>query len=349
MDTIKQKTVFDIIYDSKTVDWCVENTTPNTFRFENKEIVGYQRKISDSHIAKIIEYIKESWKKEQFYFPSCIVCSIPVNRKGLPNDKECFVVDGQHRIAAFRKIKDTEPEFYSLIKDFTLPVTILENVDELTEIQTFITINKTSRKVDTSLAMILKNKLADLYGNKNSEKVDFLAVELARHINNDTENNDIWFNQIAFEGFAKENHCLMSLNAFVKAQRRIIRKLDKIKLIDLDNLDNENVENAKQLTKEIFETTWNSIKDKWPKLFCPENISNSVILGPIGFTSLSMFVAYQLGNDPINKDNALEKIQKSIASINLSPKVWMRGEDFSKFSSEAGYAEIATQLVNSCT
>ncbi|SHK20529.1 DGQHR domain-containing protein [Fibrobacter sp. UWB12] len=340
---ISQRTEFEIKYTSKPVEWFVSKTIPNTFRFENKEIVGYQRKINFKHIDRIVDYIKESWETGLFYFPSCIVCSVPKKNKGLPKDKDCFVVDGQHRIAAFKSIYENDPNFYSKIKDFTLPVTILENVDELTEIQTFITINKTSRKVDTSLAMILKNKLADLYKNKNTDKIDFLAVELAQIVNDDE--NSIWHNQIAFEGSARENNCLLSLNAFVKAQRRVIRKLSKLGIIDLDALDNDNTENFVNLIREFFNTTWACIKERWPKAFRSENIYNTIIAGPIGFSSLNMYIAYQLGDSPIDKNTALEKICSSVASIKLPANVWIRGGEFSKFSSESGYAEIATQLV----
>ena len=96
--------------------------------------------------------------------------------------KELFVVDGQHRIAAFEEIKKQNKDLYKQIKDYTIPVVILNNVDINSEIDTFIRINKTGKKVDTSLAYILKNQIKGLYKQDDTAKIDYIVVETAKKL-----------------------------------------------------------------------------------------------------------------------------------------------------------------------
>lgn len=348
---IEQQTDFIIESEVQTVDWLVENTMANKFRIEDGNVMGYQREIKDSHVAKIVNYIKNN----NFYFPSNIVCSIPDNTRLLEknilkkNNKQYFVVDGQHRIEAFRIIKRDDPNTYKNIKDYSIPITKLTNVDESKEISTFITINKTSRKVDTSLAYALKKRLEDFGAESGISKVDYAAIMLAENVNDDELN--FWHNQISFESGNKKSDCLLSLNAFVKATRRLIRALEKKQLIKLDANDDASFKPIIDRIKSVLNCIWENVEKKWGDLFEKEQVPNNVLLGPIGFTSICKYIAYQITKEPIS-DIIENDINRFIKNIGYGSEEWLKYNDpakkkFCKYTSESGYSVIAALLVES--
>lgn len=349
---IEQKTNFSIECEAQTVDWLVENTMANKFRMEDGVVLGYQREIKDSHVSKIVNYIREN----DFYFPSNIVCSIPKEKNLLEkNSKQYFIVDGQHRIEAFRIIKKDYPEKYDEIKNYTIPITKLVNVDEATEISTFITINKTSRKVDTSLAYALKKRLEDSGAKSDISKVDYASVMLAENVNDDKTN--FWYGKISFENVKNKSNKdeddikLLSLNAFIKAVRRLIRSLEKTGSIKLDANDDNSFKPVIDQIKSILNCIWENVEKKWGDLFEKEQILNNVLLGPIGFTSICKYIAYQITKESIS-DGLENAISRFIKNIGYGSEEWLKYDDpakkkFCKYTSESGYSVIAALLVKS--
>lgn len=345
IEVIQQKTNCKIKIEVASVDWLVENTMVNKFRIDNGEIFGYQRETKESHINKIIEYIETN----EFYFPSCIICSNPCegssNKQLLDSlGKRYFVVDGQHRIEAFRKMKH-DPNLasrYNEIKDYTVPLTILDQVDEKTEISTFITINKTGRKVDTSLALILQNKMNEKYLDENGAKVDYLAVELARKMNEDVLG--LWYKQIAFGEKSQKKNYLLSLNAFVKSIRRNIKMLNKCNVIDLQQLKTESVDENVNILFRIQNIIWACVKNKWPDLFCSDDLNKSVIIETIGFTSINKYVASEVNCSNANENMIKMQIEKCFDKIDCKSDYWKKSGVFATYSSESGYSKIVRIL-----
>ena len=148
MDRINQGTS-NIIQTRKTVDWLVNHTRVNVFNPMTFE--GYQRSIDKKHCAKIVDYLSR-----EFFLPTSIICA---SRKEYTEDAQLYIVDGQHRVEALRLLREEYPARYKQVKDYELSVIVLEKAEEEVEIDTFITINKTSKKVDTSLAYVLKNRI----------------------------------------------------------------------------------------------------------------------------------------------------------------------------------------------
>ena len=176
----KQKVELDVC--SMTIEELVEGTRVEVFN--PKTFEGYQRKIEPNHCKKIVRYIeKEIQNTDSILMPSAIICARYKNKE----ENKLNLVDGQHRVEAFREIKIRDEKLYSKIKNIRIPTVIMqldENQKDI-EIDTFITINKTSKKVDTSLALILKNKIDRNSKDKDlvREKSEYLAVELAIKIN----------------------------------------------------------------------------------------------------------------------------------------------------------------------
>ena len=68
MININQKNDIKLYATKKTVEWLVNNTKVSLFDPVN--FTGYQRKISDSHCEKIVEFLCEN----DFFLPTAIIC-----------------------------------------------------------------------------------------------------------------------------------------------------------------------------------------------------------------------------------------------------------------------------------
>lgn len=344
MLTIKQNCGCKIINDSRTIEWLVENTKVRTF--DNINFTGYQRKVNENHVLRIVNYLKEN----TFYLPTSIICASAV--KNVNKNTELYIVDGQHRVEAFKKLKETDINIYDDIKNYELSVIILEKPSKALEIDTFITINKTSRKVDTSLAYILKN-ISNIDNTDSRDltvaKREFLAVELAIRINKD--DNSLWNNKILLEGNPTVNtYETISLNSFVKSNRVLISYLGKFNIIKLDWKNDKELNNLLDEIKTIYLNLWDEIKFKWPNLFISGRIKNTVLQGTIGVSAINKYIIMKLKS--LDKDACtLEEfntfVGQWIQMLNVSEELWYKGNSFSKFSSEAGFNLVAKSLFDS--
>lgn len=338
MTAIKQKCDCKIIQDLKTVNWLVENTKVRTF--DNIQFTGYQRKVDEKHVDKIVKYLKNN----DFYMPTSVICSSDVEVK---KDTQLNIVDGQHRIEAFKKLKETDNKKYLDIKDCELSVIILEKPSEKLEVDTFITINKTSKKVDTSLAYVLKNKINRENTNSNDltiAKKEFLAVELVLKINEDKDS--VWYNKILLEGNPTINsYETISLNSFVKSVRVLISYLNKYGIIGIDWKNERELSEVLKKIKFVYLNMWNRIQLKWPGLFNGQN--NTVIQGNIGVSSINKYIIKQMKELETRK-YSLEDfnilVEKWIGNLNVSEDLWHKGGRFAKFSSESGFNIVAKML-----
>lgn len=340
---IKQKCNCKIIHVSKTVDWMVKNTQVRTFN--NINFTGYQRKVNENHVLKIIDYLK----KNDFYLPTSIICA---SDEEVTNETRLNIVDGQHRVEAFKKLKEIDYNKYLEIKDYELSVIILEKPTEALEVDTFITINKTSRKVDTSLAYVLKNKINKSNSdtiNMIQAKMEFLAVELAIKINRD--DNYIWKNKILLEGNpTKISYETISLNSFVKSTRVLISYLNKHSVKEFVWSNDDELNDIIKQIERIYLNMWSEIRSKWPYLFDDKNINNTVIQGNIGVSSLNKYIIMQLkslGEKKYSLDELDNLFCKWIKNLGINENSWYKGNDFSHYSSEAGFNVVAKILLDS--
>lgn len=339
---IKQNCNCKIIHISKTVDWMVKNTQVRTFN--NINFTGYQRKVNENHVLKIVDYLK----KNDFYLPTSIICA---SDEKVTNETKLSIVDGQHRVEAFKKLKEIDYNKYLEIKDYELSVIILEKPSEALEVDTFITINKTSRKVDTSLAYVLKSKINKGTNSSNLmlTKIEFLAVELAIKINR--EDNYIWKNKILLEGNpTKISYETISLNSFVKTTRVLINYLNKYSSEEFNWDNDDKLNDIITNIEKIYLNMWNEIQLKWSNLFSNRNINDTVLQGAIGVSSLNKYIIMQLKSLETKKyslDELNNLFCKWIRNLNISENLWYKGNDFSHYSSEAGFNVIAKILLDS--
>lgn len=341
---IIQDDKYQLLQDVKTVDWLINNT--NVDFFDPTKFTGYQRKINDKHCDKIVRYIEEN----PFFLPTPIICAIDGEYSC---DEELRIVDGQHRIEAFRRLKKKNFELYSRIKDKQIPVIILEKADKIVEIETFITINKTSKKVDTSLALVLKNAInyKEISNSKDLIKRDYLSVEVARLLNDSEES--VWYNRISFEETPRKGeYQLISLNAFVRPTRLLIKNLYDNNLLKMNFNNNSNIKDEIQTLYNYINKTWGMIEKKWPEAFTNEESGIRIIQGPIGYSSLTKFFVRELRSHAFLTINSFEDyirfIDNCLSNTNVEVSKWAPGEYYSQFTSESGYNLISKDLSNNC-
>ncbi len=327
-----------IVQTKKTVDWMTLHTVVNVF--DPLTFKGYQRSIDEKHCDKIVAYLKEN-----FFLPTAVICA---SRGKFNEDGELYIVDGQHRVEALKRLKIRDPARYEEIKDYELSVIVLEEAEEEVEIDTFITINKTSKKVDTSLAFVLKNRIN--YNRASMDisisKREYLAVELAMALN---ESSELWENKILFEGQPKQTPQLISLNAFVVSIRSFLYALQRHDIIPQDWSSSDELSNCIKDLQNIMDSIWCQIRDKWPELFCSDLEKRRIIQGSIGFSSMNKYLAQNLKTESINMSikEFIDHAAIWIQDIRFPSTVWFPGGQFSKYSSASGYSIIAQELLDS--
>ncbi|MDE6411875.1 MAG: DGQHR domain-containing protein [Clostridia bacterium] len=338
MIQIKQNDKVNLYATKKTVDWLVNNTEVSVFNPITFE--GYQRQINENHCKKIVDFLSTD-----FFLPTAIICAT----RHFDEESKLKVVDGQHRIHAFRMLQNENQARYDEIKEKEVPVIVMETDNKDIEIDTFITINKTSKKVDTSLAYVLKNKLNKYAASTDLSmpRSEYLAVEVALKLNEEP-NCALWFDKILLEGNTKNTPQLITLNAFVKSTRTLIKNLAKKKLLVLEWGTKEEIEKWISICQEIIMTIWNAVSFRWNELFYGNLDDRRIIQGPIGYSSITRLVNILLSEqDDITLDSFKQLIDQKIRHISIEGKYWLPGEYYSNFSSESGYGIVAEDMLES--
>ena len=141
-----------------TEDLSEQRFTPDYWTSEKKLEPGYQRPLNTNTIQKIKNYILDETPNP--LFPTSVVVNsrTPVNFKEIEESygeleisSTLFVIDGQHRIAAFKDMASNE-ELRGKYGYVELPIVILSNFKYEEEVEQFFVINSRQRKIKTDLA-----------------------------------------------------------------------------------------------------------------------------------------------------------------------------------------------------
>ena len=327
-----------LIITSKSIEWLTHHTEVSIF--DPVHFDGYQRQIDENHCLKIVNYLQTSC-----FLPSAIICAC----EKYDEDVNLRIVDGQHRIAAFKLLAEKSPERYNLIKYQEIPVVVMVGVPLTTEIQTFITINKTSKKVDTSLAYVLKNKLSKPGDDMVMSRAEYVAVEVAQLLNEEEECG-LWANKILYEGFVKKSNRYISLNAFVRATRILVNTFNQIGVINLNwNSDTkeEDVHQVVEKTHNLIIFIWETVYQRWPEMKNASFEEKQILQGAIGYTAITKTLVKSIKHNYLSSGLSLKSfISKTILSFNVPYYQWTRDGAFSKYSSDSGYKIVSEALIH---
>lgn len=251
-----------------------------------KEILtgqGYQRKPSASRVKKVAKYALAPGA----IFPASIIVSprsevhfVPmaqgerVGQIHLANDEPLYIIDGQHRLEGLN-YAITELRVEELI-EFELPITIIPKLTKKEEIEQFVLINRTQKRVPTNLGDRLLEYLARFGGSKPGVNVleqkawKSNAVRIAERVNRDSDSP--WFGRIIRPNAPRTDSAVAGESEFTKSLKNYLTSPYG------DRPDEERV-------YQDFNNYWKAFSQIMPEAF--EEPANYVIQKTAGFHSLN--------------------------------------------------------------
>lgn len=332
------------------VEELIENSYIEFFNSETEE--GYQRPLNTAHVKSIVKYLINA---NEPIMASAIIAAVDENttrydenHSELDIRTRVRIVDGQHRIEAFKMLKNLHESKYKIIKDFEYPVVLLKigNDQKIHEINAFIDLNKKGKKVSTDLALRLQSKIRQQVNEYSSfEEIEQeVAQSIAKYLNKDE--NSIWFD--AIKDSPEKVNKIISLNAFSHSLIPIIKVYKKFNLLEPYEINNEKiVEISLELNRLIF-AIWKIIEHKWPECFINQisrmDKAYSIQKG-LGVNTLHLVVASCYEKCKGNIENTLLDFEKIIINSSIEYFDWKSGGKFSGYSSSAGFRELSKKVI----
>lgn len=278
-------------------------------KFEEKELTGYQRELFKERTAELVEYLDEcpiaimpglfASVREARFIPQ----SGDVGMLEIPQKKgSVWVIDGQHRIGGFERIKDKfnfdetldiSPELYSSLMDYELPIVFLNSKsiadglvsiseDEKQPIQAedleramFFIVNKTQKGINPSLrdALLYRIKMGGLKGipalKKDKWRIQgaFIAISLNQDIHSPLHK------KINISGKRLQGKPIQ-LNSFVSSLEKLLRDNTFLSL-----------KNEKQLL--FIKNFWEVLGQIVPEAFELKTAKNYMTLKALGVYTIN--------------------------------------------------------------
>lgn len=179
-------------------------------RRDTRRKSGYQRELSAARVNKLALQLRSG----QVDLPTALLLNMRnydaarnlerrVEGLFLTIDDDLFVVDGQHRIEALRKLMEESPERWG---DYRLTFVCLLGANENEEMLQFYIVNSTAKSVRTDLAMDLLKQQADHDPEvmnrliESGEDWKVKSETLVEVVNNQS---NVWKHRVRFPGDPK--------------------------------------------------------------------------------------------------------------------------------------------------
>jgi len=146
-----------LIPDGYTIPW-----------FDTRTKKGYQRQPQDSRINQLVNDLR----KDRTDLPTAVLLNLRLKdaAKAIKDTRldlkylsgggdaaQFYVVDGQHRVLALKRLVDEDLERWS---HFQIPFVCLIGADENEEMEQFYIVNSTAKSVKTDLALVILRRRA---------------------------------------------------------------------------------------------------------------------------------------------------------------------------------------------
>ena len=231
---------------------------------------GYQRLPGTTRVNQLARDLK----KRHVDLPTALLLSVrdtelypKLDSSGryilsLPNngDKPFYVVDGQHRLEALRKLVHEEQDAYWL--EYRLPVVIFFGADEFSEMIQFYTVNTNAKSIKTDLKMdLLKTRAVkeDKFWKRIEDTTEAWIVT-TQTLTEKIAKRGVWSGRIRFSNQLKGN-TLITSNSFGSSLKRVISQ---------DNFDSYLPEQR----TEIITAYWRGLAQVLPECFRDPNNYN---------------------------------------------------------------------------
>jgi len=331
-----------------SVDELVNNTYVDFFSSEDPDNDGYQRPLIPNHYRKFAKYLQSG---NPILASSILTAAdneqLNLNGKSLQINGRLRIVDGQHRIAGFRYLRDHDIYSYNRIKYYEIPVTIMviSPQTKIHEINTFIDINSKGKRVSTDLAIRLREKIRNhgqgFYDNKN-EVIEQVATDITIILN--STKNSVWFDAIKIG--PDQNGRIISINAFNKSLSDLISFYWEKGYLS----NQKDVNFYTDYLCELLIECWEIIQSRWPSCFklynTPRFNSDYNIQKGIGVNSLHIVLTKIIrDHDKKSQKEILYEFESIIRSTKVSDSDWITGGRFMGYNSKAGFNKIAEYIL----
>lgn len=260
---------------------------------------GYQRKPSPSRVNSLARDLSEGMVD----LPTAVLLSVRANDVAPRRDKygryslslpdngrrPFYVIDGQHRLEALKKLINDEKQHREKWHSFKIPAVIIFGADENTEMDQFHTVNSNAKSISTDLALTLlrqratKNNAFRKYLVEKGQAWKVHAQELMEMV----AELEMWKDKIRFPNEPK-GRTLVRSNTFVRSLKPCLEQA---------NFGDFSIEEQAI----IINAYWEGIGKVLPECFFTPNDYN--IQGGIGVNVLhyllptALFYANRLGGD----------------------------------------------------
>ena len=327
---------------------------------------GYQRKPIEKHYKKIADYILSNPKS--FILPSSIILAIDESEEDLffklrnegvtffipnRNQKYFHIVDGQHRL---RGLKEASRTLTSVIKfELNVIVLVVSKANPLVELEVFNDINSKGKKIKIDLVELARFSYRLKTGTiKNEEIFDHIAIRTAYDLNESSAfKNSVLKNSVKLDIHAEDSLGILGVHYFNESIRSIINYYYKKHPKLNSHLTIKECDAIAESVAKYINTGWEIIKNKWPNCFhkYPQQSflfeevqqyfydDKYIIQKTIGAKVLNGILG-DLLNKFKSETEALDEFRNLLSLTLVKDSDWLRGGEFSGFSSEAGFNKV---------
>jgi len=319
---------------------------------------GYQRSESTSHIRSIGRYLRGAIGRATTtnappVFPTSVLLAVredvdfaPAQTNGenqligwgqpgtltIGEDQELWVIDGQHRIKGLEAaIQNAPPEAQALLKDYTLPVTIMVCKSKVHELIHFVTINKEAKNVRTDLAErlldVVQTENPDLIADeriRRSVKQRSAALDIVRFL--ESETNQPWCGRIAKPNERRGGDKVASEGQLSKSLRHICQA----RPIGWSTED----------LRDFVVDFWRVLAELRPEPFASPQ--QYVLQRAVGFGPLHRLLPNLTGHPD---RTSLKTLLSGVDPFFTDAEYWERRGEASQYSSEGGYRDHAQKML----
>lgn len=346
-----------------TEDLSEQRFTPDYWTSEKKLEPGYQRPLNTNTIQKIKNYILDETPNP--LFPTSVVVNsrTPVNFKEIEESygeleisSTLFVIDGQHRIEAFKQLME-EPKLRGLFGNFEIPIVVLSGFGYVEELEQFFVINSRQTRIKFDLAqrmymeMMKANPSTKLV--PESKRWQTIAAKAVDILNE--EPSTIWYGRIQLPDDSKDiiKTRIITQNSFISSLKPFFSGGKRVWNFNATP-DGKHHEILEQMI-DMLTKFWIMVGEVYPQIM--NEPKKYTLLKTVGVYSLHIFLADVIADTPVFDidliiENAKKKLIKAKEDYGYTEVFWEVGSKdendrrrkASSFSSAAGHNRIASAL-----
>jgi DGQHR domain-containing protein len=336
---------------------------PDYWTSEKKDEPGYQRPLNPNNIEKIKRYILDETPHP--LFPTSVVVN---SREPLKfNEKEnsfgellvsnkLYVIDGQHRIEAFKDLMK-EDKLRAIYGNYEIPIVVLSGFNYIRELEQFFIINSRQTRIKFDLAqrmyleMMKDNPKTKLV--PESKRWQTLAAKAVDVLNEG--DSLVWSGRIQLPDDSKDirKTRIISQNSFISSLKPFFSGGKRIWNFNAAP-ERSRKEILEQLT-DLLTKFWEAVEDVYPQVIHNPKAHN--LQKTVGVYSLHIFLADVVADSQVfNIDKIVEhakrKLMRAKEQYGFTEVFWETGardenekrRKASGYSSSAGHSRIASAL-----